>query len=115
MILILPGPSLHCAGHGLTAGPVVPVARLVRNGRESTLTSLVCPKYRPSTPLGPMSNETEILPNLLRDESFEIVMRGYNRKQVDDALARTQNQIRDLEARLARALDDVERTRREMA
>src|ERR1051325_7915460 len=62
-----------------------------------------------------MSNESEILPNLLRDESFEIVMRGYNRKQVDDALARTQNQIRDLEARLARAPDDVERTRREMA
>jgi cell division septum initiation protein DivIVA len=62
-----------------------------------------------------MSNETEILPNLLRDESFEIVMRGYNRRQVDDALARTQTQIRDLETRLARALDDVERTRREMA
>jgi cell division septum initiation protein DivIVA len=62
-----------------------------------------------------MSNETEILPNLLRDESFEIVMRGYNRRQVDDALARSQTQIRDLETRLARSLDDVERTRREMA
>ncbi|MGK5550440.1 DivIVA domain-containing protein, partial [Actinomadura kijaniata] len=62
-----------------------------------------------------MSNEAEILPNLLREESFEIVMRGYNRRQVDEFIARSQNQIRELEARLARALDDVERTRREMA
>src|SRR5262245_41325114 len=62
-----------------------------------------------------MSNEAEILPNLLRDEQFEIVMRGYNRRQVDEMIIRYQNQIRDLESRLARALDDVERTRREMA
>jgi cell division septum initiation protein DivIVA len=62
-----------------------------------------------------MSNEAEILPNLLRDETFEIVMRGYNRRQVDDTITRSQNQIRDLEARLARALDDIERARREMA
>lgn len=62
-----------------------------------------------------MSNEAEILPNLLREESFEIVMRGYNRRQVEEFIARSHNQIRDLEARLARALDDVERTRREMA
>ncbi|MFG2006541.1 DivIVA domain-containing protein [Spirillospora sp. NPDC048911] len=62
-----------------------------------------------------MNNEAEILPNLLREESFEIVMRGYNRRQVDEFIARSQNQIRELEARLARALDDVERTRREMA
>ena len=37
-----------------------------------------------------MSNEAEILPNLLQDESFEIVMRGYNRRQVDDYIARAQ-------------------------
>src|SRR3954471_6947327 len=65
-------------------------------------------------PLGPMSNEAEILPNLLREETFEIVMRGYNRRQVDEYIARTRNQIRELEARLSRALDEVERTRREM-
>ncbi|WP_460370012.1 DivIVA domain-containing protein, partial [Actinocorallia lasiicapitis] len=62
-----------------------------------------------------MSNEAEILPNLLQNEQFEIVMRGYNRRQVDEMLIRYQNQVRDLEARLARALDDMERTRREMA
>lgn len=62
-----------------------------------------------------MSNEAEILPNLLREETFEIVMRGYNRRQVDEYIARTRNQIRELEARLSRALDEVERTRREMA
>ncbi|MFD0853307.1 hypothetical protein ACFQ07_13785, partial [Actinomadura adrarensis] len=62
-----------------------------------------------------MSNEAEILPNLLREETFEIVMRGYNRRQVDEYIARSQNQIRELENRLARALKDVERTRQEMA
>jgi cell division septum initiation protein DivIVA len=62
-----------------------------------------------------MSNEAEILPNLLREETFEIAMRGYNRHQVDEYISRTRNQIRDLEARLSRALDEVERTRREMA
>ena len=62
-----------------------------------------------------MSNEAEILPNLLREETFEIVMRGYNRRQVDEYIARTRNQIRELEARLSRALDEVERTRREMS
>ena len=62
-----------------------------------------------------MSNEAEILPNLLQDESFEIVMRGYNRRQVDDYIARAQQKHRELEARLARAQDDGERLRREMA
>lgn len=63
----------------------------------------------------PMSNETEILPNLMREDPFEVVMRGYNRRQVDDYVTRSRNQIRDLEERLARALDEVEQARREIA
>ena len=62
-----------------------------------------------------MSNETEILPNLMREDPFEVVMRGYNRRQVDDYVTRSRNQIRDLEERLARALDEVEQVRREVA
>ncbi|HEY3686430.1 MAG TPA: hypothetical protein VGL93_25575 [Streptosporangiaceae bacterium] len=62
-----------------------------------------------------MSNETEILPNLMREDPFEVVMRGYNRRQVDDYVTRSRNQIRDLEERLARALDEVEGVRREVA
>lgn len=62
-----------------------------------------------------MSNETEILPNLMREDPFEVVMRGYNRRQVDDYVNRSRNQIRDLEERLARALDEVEQARREIA
>ncbi|TDB85339.1 hypothetical protein E1264_21475, partial [Actinomadura sp. KC216] len=64
-----------------------------------------------------MSNEAEILPNLLQEDSheFEIVMRGYNRRQVDDYIARFVQKNRELEARLARAHDDSERLRREMA
>ena len=62
-----------------------------------------------------MSNETEILPNLMREDPFEVVMRGYNRRQVDDYVTRSRNQIRDLEERLARALDEVEQARREIS
>ncbi|GAA4242520.1 hypothetical protein GCM10022254_75850 [Actinomadura meridiana] len=68
-------------------------------------------------PQGIMSNEAEILPNLLQEDTyeFEIVMRGYNRRQVDDYIARFVHKNRELEARLARAHDDSERLRREMA
>src|SRR5262245_50223792 len=62
-----------------------------------------------------MSHESHIVPNLLRDDSFEIVMRGYSRRQVDEYIARCRSQIRDLEDRLTRALNDVERTEREIA
>lgn len=59
-------------------------------------------------------HHTEILPNLLRDDSFDVARRGYEKRQVDDFVARSRNQIRDLQERLARALDDVEQTRREL-
>jgi cell division septum initiation protein DivIVA len=42
-------------------------------------------------------------------------MRGYSRRQVDEFIARCRSQIRDLEQRLARALDDGEELRRDLA
>lgn len=59
-----------------------------------------------------MSNETEILP-ALHEDSFDIVMRGYNRQQVDEYLTRTKQQIQGLEQRLAQAMNETQEARRQ--
>ena len=61
-----------------------------------------------------MNENSDLLPNLLHEE-FEMQMRGYSRRQVDDFVARRNAEIRDLEQRLARALDETEHLRREVA
>jgi cell division septum initiation protein DivIVA len=61
-----------------------------------------------------MNENSELLPNLLHEE-FEMQMRGYSRRQVDDFVARRNNEIRELEQRLARTLDESEHLRRELS
>jgi cell division septum initiation protein DivIVA len=61
-----------------------------------------------------MNENSDLLPNLLHEE-FEMQMRGYSRRQVDDFVARRNNEIRELEQRLARSLDETEHLRREMS
>jgi cell division septum initiation protein DivIVA len=60
-----------------------------------------------------VNENSDLLPNLLHEE-FEMQMRGYSRRQVDDFVARRNNEIRELEQRLARTLDDSEHLRREL-
>jgi cell division septum initiation protein DivIVA len=60
-----------------------------------------------------MNENSDLLPNLLHEE-FEMQMRGYSRRQVDDFVARRNNEIRELEQRLARSLDESEHLRREV-
>jgi cell division septum initiation protein DivIVA len=62
-----------------------------------------------------MNDNSDLLPNLGHEDAFEMQMRGYSRRQVDEFIARCRSQIRDLEQRLARALDDGEAVRRELA
>lgn len=62
-----------------------------------------------------MTNQTDSFPDLMSDDSFEVVMRGYSRRQVHDYMIRTRNQIRDLEERLARTIDQAEQSRIELA
>ncbi|WP_212735668.1 hypothetical protein [Herbidospora galbida] len=62
-----------------------------------------------------MTNQTDSFPDLMSDDSFEVVMRGYSRRQVHDYMIRTRNQIRDLEERLARTIDQAEQSRLELA
>jgi cell division septum initiation protein DivIVA len=61
-----------------------------------------------------MNENSDLLPNLLH-EDFEMQMRGYSRRQVDDFVARQNAEIRELEQRLARALDESEQLRRELS
>jgi cell division septum initiation protein DivIVA len=61
-----------------------------------------------------MNENSDLLPNLLHEE-FEMQMRGYSRRQVDDFVARRNNEIRELEQRLTRTLDDSEQVRRELS
>ena len=62
-----------------------------------------------------MNDNSDLLPNLVHEDAFEIQMRGYSRRQVDEFIARCRSQIRDLEQRLARALDDQEELKRDLA
>ncbi len=62
-----------------------------------------------------MNDNTDLLPNLSHEDAFEMQMRGYSRRQVDEFIARCRSQIRDLEQRLARSLDDSEELRRDLA
>ena len=62
-----------------------------------------------------MNDNSDLLPNLSHEDAFEVQMRGYSRRQVDEFIARCRSQIRDLEQRLARALDDGEELRRDLA
>jgi len=62
-----------------------------------------------------MNDNTDLLPNLSHEDPFEMQMRGYSRRQVDEFIARCRSQIRDLEQRLARSLDDAEELRRDLA
>jgi cell division septum initiation protein DivIVA len=62
-----------------------------------------------------MNDNSDLLPNLAHEDAFEMQMRGYSRRQVDEFIARCRSQIRDLEQRLARSLDDGEELKRDLA
>src|SRR4051812_23604052 len=51
----------------------------------------------------------------MQEDSFEVVMRGYNKRQVDDYVLQCQHHIRDLAQRLALAEQEVERVRSDAA
>ncbi|MEU8268631.1 hypothetical protein AB0B89_15855 [Sphaerisporangium sp. NPDC049002] len=62
-----------------------------------------------------MTNQHDSFPDMMHEDlGFEVVMRGYSRRQVHDHMVRTRNQIRDLEERLARAIDQAEQGRIEL-
>src|SRR5215471_20713150 len=42
-----------------------------------------------------MTNDADLMPDLGQEDAFEVQMRGYSRRQVDEYVARTRSQIRD--------------------
>src|SRR5271156_2159481 len=62
-----------------------------------------------------MNDNSDLLPNLSHDDAFEVQLRGYSRRQVDEFLARCRSQIRDLEQRLERAHNESEELRHDLA
>src|SRR5215470_812748 len=61
-----------------------------------------------------MEEQKSTFTSVLREDSFEVVVRGYNRRQVHEYMAKTRRQVRDLEERLARAQEGLDSTRREL-
>jgi len=62
-----------------------------------------------------MTNDSDLMPDMGQEDAFEVQMRGYSRRQVDEFVARTRSQIRDLEERLSRSFDETERVRLELS
>jgi cell division septum initiation protein DivIVA len=62
-----------------------------------------------------MSDQTDYHADPNHEDLFEREMRGYSRRRVDEFVAKTRSQIRDLEDRLSQALDGTERLRLELA
>jgi cell division septum initiation protein DivIVA len=62
-----------------------------------------------------MNENSDLLPNLAaQEDAFEVQLRGYSRRQVDEFVARCRSQVRELEERLGRSLDDGEQLRQEI-
>src|SRR5215468_4540921 len=62
-----------------------------------------------------MTDQSDFLSDLGQEDFFEKEMRGYSRRQVDEFVARSRSQTRDLEEQLSRALDEMERLRLELS
>lgn len=61
-----------------------------------------------------MTDDADLMTDLDSEGAFEVQMRGYSRRQVDEFVARSRSQARDLEERLSHALDETERVRLEL-
>jgi len=62
-----------------------------------------------------MTEQSDLIPDLDSEDAFEVQMRGYSRRQVNEFVARSRSQTRDLEERLSRSIDEVERMRAEVS
>jgi cell division septum initiation protein DivIVA len=62
-----------------------------------------------------MTSNSDLMPDAEQEDAFEVQMRGYSRRQVDEFVARSRSQIHELEERLSRSLDESERLRLELS
>jgi cell division septum initiation protein DivIVA len=62
-----------------------------------------------------MTDDADLMTDLDSEDAFEVQMRGYSRRQVDEFVARSRSQTRELEERLSHSLDETERLRLELS
>jgi cell division septum initiation protein DivIVA len=62
-----------------------------------------------------MTEHSDLIPDLDSEDVFEVQMRGYSRRQVNEFVARARSEKRDYEERLSRSLDEIERLRSEVS
>jgi cell division septum initiation protein DivIVA len=62
-----------------------------------------------------MAEHSRPRPDFSGPDIFEVQMRGYNRRQVDEYVARTRGQIMNLQEQLARLVGETEQLRQELA
>jgi cell division septum initiation protein DivIVA len=97
-------PAGHFAHHVDPAGPEA--------GLTAAGPSLGLPEHHDGDT---MTQHSEHYVEGSNDDQFEREMRGYNKRQVDEFIARARSQSRELEDRLSRSLDDMERLRLELS
>ena len=83
-----------------------------RSDRASAESARICLNYLTGDT---MTEHSDLLTDAGPEDLFEKEMRGYSRRRVDEFVARNRSQIRDLEERLSRELDNVERLRLELS
>ncbi len=62
-----------------------------------------------------MTDDADLLINLHGEDPFEVQMRGYSRRQVDEYVASTRGRIRELREQVSLAQDESERLRLELS
>ena len=66
-------------------------------------------------PVDDMSANADRLPGPAPEDRFEVARRGYDRRQVEEFVARTRREVADMRSRLARALREAEQLRVDLA
>lgn len=58
-----------------------------------------------------MEEQNSTFTSVLREDTFEVVVRGYNKRQVHEYMSRTRRQVKDLEEKLRRANESLDQVR----
>lgn len=61
-----------------------------------------------------MEEQNSTFTSVLREDTFEVVVRGYNKRQVHEYMSRTRRQVKDLEDKLRRANESLDQVRLEL-
>jgi hypothetical protein len=61
------------------------------------------------------SADADLQPSLAPEDQFEVARRGYDRRQVEEFVARSRREVADMRSRLAHALREAEQLRVDLA